>query len=50
MEQVIMILAGLAAGNRIVGIISHISELKHQIDWLATIKKSDCGSVIRLVK
>ena len=32
LEQAIQTLVGLASGNRLVGIISHVSELKERID------------------
>jgi len=48
LEQAIQTLVGLAAGNRLVGIISHVSELKEQIDRQVVIKKSSSGSEIYL--
>lgn len=48
LEQAIQTLAGLAAGNRLVGIISHVSELKERIDRQIVIQKSRNGSSIRL--
>ena len=48
-EQAIQTLVGLAAGNRLVGIISHVSELKERIDRQIIIKKSSSGSVIGVI-
>jgi exonuclease SbcC len=49
LEQAIQTLSGLASGNRLVGIISHVSELKERIDKQIIIEKSHSGSVIRLI-
>ncbi|MGE4548761.1 MAG: AAA family ATPase [Intestinibacillus sp.] len=49
LEQAIQTLAGLAAGNRLVGIISHVSELKERIDRQIVIRKSSEGSTIRVM-
>lgn len=46
LEQAIKTLATLADGNRLVGIISHVSELKERIDKQIIIKKSHVGSDI----
>jgi exonuclease SbcC len=46
LEQAIQILATLAAGNRLVGIISHVSELKERIDRRVVVHKSPQGSTI----
>lgn len=46
LEQAIQTLAGLASGNRLVGIISHVSELKERIDRQIQIIKSNHGSSI----
>ncbi|WP_230398940.1 AAA family ATPase [Novisyntrophococcus fermenticellae] len=46
LEQAIQTLAGLASGNRLVGIISHVSELKERIDRQIQITKSNHGSSI----
>ena len=48
LEQAIQTLMGLASGNRLVGIISHVSELKERIDRQIVIKKSNVGSSIHL--
>ncbi|MGI6492501.1 MAG: AAA family ATPase [Pelotomaculum sp.] len=49
LEQAVQTLVGLAAGNRLVGIISHVSELKERIDRQVVIKKSNSGSSIKLI-
>lgn len=36
-------LAGLTEGNRLVGIISHVAELKEWIDWQIVVKKDKTG-------
>ena len=48
LEQAIRTLARLADGNRLVGIISHVSELKERIDRQVIIKKSNKGSSIHI--
>jgi exonuclease SbcC len=48
LEQAIQTLVGLAAGNRQVGIISHVNELKERIDRQVVVKKSSSGSEIHL--
>ena len=50
LEQAIITLNNLTSGNRLVGIISHVSELKDRIDKKVVIKKSIDGSTIHLVK
>ena len=43
-------LAGLTEGNRLVGIISHVSELKERIDRQIVVTKEKCGgSIAKLV-
>lgn len=49
LEQAIQTLTGLAAGNRLVGIISHVSELKERIDRQIVISKSPVGSTIHVI-
>ncbi|QAT50654.1 SMC family ATPase [Caproiciproducens sp. NJN-50] len=49
-QQAIATLAGLAEGDRLVGIISHVAELREQIDRQIIIQKGVCGSKIRIVK
>lgn len=43
LQQAINALAGLAEGNRLVGIISHVSELKEKIDRQIIVKKEKTG-------
>jgi len=49
LEQAVQTLVGLAAGNRLVGIISHVSELKERIDRQVVIRKANSGSSIQLI-
>ena len=49
LEQAIQTLIGLSEGDRLVGIISHVSELKERIDRQLVIKKSNSGSAISVV-
>jgi len=44
--QAISVLNELAGNNRLVGIISHVSELKEQIDNKLVVKKSEKGSKV----
>lgn len=48
LEQAIQTLSRLADGNRLVGIISHVSELKERIDRQVVIKKSNRGSSVNI--
>jgi exonuclease SbcC len=50
LEQAIETLNALTTGNRMVGIISHVSELKERIDKKILIEKSMEGSRLRVVK
>ena len=50
LEQAIMTFDSLTSGNRLVGIISHVSELKDRIDKQLIIKKGIVGSTIDLVQ
>jgi len=50
LEQAILTLNGLTSGNRLVGIISHVSELKDRIDKKVVVKKGIVGSTIDLVR
>jgi len=43
LQQAIKALAGLAEGNRLVGIISHVTELKEKIDKQIVVKKDKSG-------
>ena len=45
-EQAIRVLNNLAGGNRLVGIISHVNELKEQIDCKLVVTRSDQGSLV----
>lgn len=49
LEQAMRILAGLASGNRLVGIISHVSELKERIERQIVVKKGLTGSRVEIV-
>jgi len=49
LEQAIVTLHGLTAGNRLVGIISHVGELKDRIDKKILIQKDIAGSTIKLI-
>ena len=43
-ERAIQILKELAGEKGLVGIISHVNELKEQIDWKLNVRKSGQGS------
>ena len=43
LEQAMRALSGLVDGNRLVGIISHVSDLKQRIDKQIVVKKSKSG-------
>ena len=43
LRQAISTLAGLSEGNRLVGIISHVSELKEKIDRQVTVRREKTG-------
>lgn len=47
-RQAVATLEDLAAGNRLVGIISHVSELKEQIDRQIVVKKGFTGSSVKV--
>ena len=50
LQQAVRALAGLADGNRLVGIISHVSELKERIDRQIVVTKDRCnGSRVEIV-
>jgi exonuclease SbcC len=49
LEQAIEILNSLSNGNRLVGIISHVTELRDRIDKKIVVKKSPVGSYIEIV-
>ncbi len=50
LEQSISILNSLTTGNRLVGIISHVTELKERIEHKVIVHGSTSGSRIELVK
>ena len=45
--QAVKVLKEMAGGSKIVGIISHVSELKHEIDNRLIVTKDDTGSSAR---
>ena len=50
LEQAIKALVSLTEGNRLVGIISHISELKEKIDkQIVVSKKKTGGSYVSII-
>ena len=50
LQQAIAALTSLADGNRLVGIISHVSELKERIDNQIVVTKSKSGgSTVEIV-
>lgn len=49
LEQAISALASLAGGNRLVGIISHVAELKERIEQKILVKKGSSGSSVEVV-
>ncbi|MEQ8236929.1 MAG: SMC family ATPase [Syntrophomonadaceae bacterium] len=49
LDQAIQVLSTLTAGNRLVGIISHVSELRERIDKKIVVKKDARGSQIEMV-
>ncbi len=49
LERAIRILSSLAGGQRMVGVISHVEELKAQIESRITVKKTVAGSHIEVV-
>lgn len=49
-RQAIATLFELAGGNRLVGIISHVSELKEQIDRQIIVHRGMTGSTLQIVK
>lgn len=49
LDQAIGVLSTLTSGNRLVGIISHVSELREQIDKKIVVKKNARGSQIEMV-
>lgn len=49
LKSAVTALVSLSEGNRLVGIISHVSELKERIDKQIVIKKSRIGSSVEIV-
>jgi exonuclease SbcC len=49
LDQAIAVLTNLISGNRMVGIISHVTELKERIEKQLIVKKNVSGSEISLV-
>lgn len=47
-EQAVKVLQKLSYGDRLVGIISHVSELKETIDKKIIVKKSSAGSTVEI--
>ena len=47
-ERAVEVLQRLSYGNRLVGIISHVSELKEAVDKKIIIQKGNNGSVVTL--
>jgi exonuclease SbcC len=50
LEQALATLYDLTNGNRLIGIISHVSELKSRIDSKIYISKTANGSTIKIEK
>ena len=50
LRQAIQALAGLAQGNRLVGIISHVAELKEKIDRQILVKKEKSGGSTAVIQ
>ena len=48
LRQALMLLNTLAEGERSIGIISHVAELKAQIDRKIVVKKTRQGSVLHI--
>ena len=46
-DQAVRVLQRMAGGSRMIGIISHVSELKQEIDDQLIITKDDAGSHAR---
>ena len=46
LDQAISVLMDIRDDDKLIGIISHVSELKERIDAQLVIKKGDLGSVI----
>lgn len=48
LHQAMNLLSKLADGKRLIGVISHVSELKERIDQKIVVKKTVTGSEIRM--
>lgn len=48
LRQALGLLAKLAGGKRMIGVISHVAELKERIDQKIIVKKSMTGSEIKI--
>ena len=48
LKQALELLNKLVEGNKLIGIISHINELKEKIDQKIIVKKNFCGSIINV--
>lgn len=46
-NEAVRILSDLSVGNRLVGIISHVAQLKEQVETQLVIEKGDGGSVAK---
>ncbi len=49
-NQALSLLSELSEGSRLIGIISHVSELKAQVDTKLAVTKTDAGSRARWIK
>lgn len=49
LEQAIVTLNNLTAGNRLIGIISHVNELKERIDKKVIVRRGVTGSTVEVV-
>ena len=45
-NQAVRVLQEMAEGSRLIGIISHVNELKEQIDHKLVVKKNEKGSSV----
>ena len=48
LEQAIQTLVGLAEGDRLIGIISHVEELKERIERQIVVEKTIAGSTLKV--
>lgn len=46
-DQAVRVLKEMAEGEKMIGIISHVTELKQEIEDRLVVSKSDTGSVVR---